>query len=138
MCISCDTSTPLIIENNKSYTISTKCGSIIINGASFMHEHIFCELNGNFSIKFDSLKIQLIPNTIEIANLTFFHNDKEITNWAEIMNINGNEKISIRFDYKSDTSFNKKSVLILLLPSNFIMCKDNPIITDTIRIQLKN
>jgi len=137
-CASCDKSTPLIIEGNKAHVISTECGNIKITGATMFHEHIFCELNGNFTIKFDSLNIQIVPNTIEVVNLTFFYNDKEITNWAEIMNINGTEKISIRFDYKSDASFNKKSILILLLPSNFITCEGKPIITDTIRIQLKN
>jgi hypothetical protein len=137
-CVSCDTSTPLIIEGDKIHTISTECGNIKIAGATMFHEHIFCELNGKFTIKFDSLKIQLVPNTIEVANLTFYYSDKEITDLKEIININGTEKISIRFDYKSDISFNKKSVLILLLPSNFITCEGKPIITDTIRIQLKN
>jgi hypothetical protein len=137
-CVSCDNSTPLIIEGHKAHIISTECGNIKITGATMFHEHIFCELNGNFTIKFDSLKIQLVPNTVEVANLTFYYNDKEITDWTEIVNINGNEKISIRFDYKSDRSFNKKFVSVLILPSNFITCEGKPIITDTIRIQIKN
>ena len=137
-CISCDKSTPLIIEGDKAHIISTECGNIKITGATMFHEHIFCELEGNFTVKFDSINIQIVPNTVEVANLTFYYNDKEIADWIEIININGNEKTSIRFDYKSDTSFNKKSVLILFLPSNFITCEENPVITDTIRIQLKN
>jgi hypothetical protein len=56
------------------------------------HEHIFCEMDENFTIKFDSLNIQLVPNTIEVPNLIFFRNDKDVTDWTEIMNINGNGK----------------------------------------------
>lgn len=102
------------------------------------HEHIFCELTGNYAITFDALKIVLVPEMIEVANLTFFYNDKEITDWKEVINVNGVEEISIRFDFKSEVQIKKETVLILLLPSNFITCDGKPIISDTLRIQLKN
>jgi hypothetical protein len=137
VCVSCDTSVPLVIENNKSYTISTECGNIKITGASMFHEHIFCEFNGTFVLNFDSLNIDIIPNTIEIINLAYYYNDKLVTDLKEI-NTNIKDKVSIRFDYKSDISIDKKSITVLMLPSNFITCEGKPIITDTIRIQLKN
>lgn len=136
--MSCDISTPLVIEGDKAHVISTECGSIKISGAKMFHEHIFCELTGNYTITFDSLKIVLVPEMIEVANLTFFYNDKEITDWKEVINVNGVEEISIRFDFKSEVQIKKETVLILLLPSNFITCDGEPIISDTLRIQLKN
>jgi hypothetical protein len=135
---SCDVSTPFIISDNKSLTVSTECGSIIVYGASMFHEHIFCELDGSFTLKFDSLNIGIIPNTVEIINLTYYYNDKLVTDLKETINASRNDKLSIRFDYKSDTNIDKKSVTVLLLPSDFISCNNMSIIKDTVQIKIKN
>ena len=135
--VSCHKSKPFVIDGKETKDLFTGCGRITVMGLTLFHEHIFAELDGDFTITPSDMKIQLIPDDVEIANLTFFHNDVEISNLTKAIEIKGNSKISIRFDYKSDTNFDRNSVLILLLPSNFIMCEDQPIITDTIKIKLK-
>lgn len=137
--VSCHKSKPYVIDGHEARILHSECGRITVMGLTLFHEHIIAELDGNFTITPSAFNIQLIPDNVEVANLTFFHNDIEVTDLTQAIEVNGTEteKISIRFDYNSDSYFDRNSVLILLLPSKFIMCEDKPIITDTIKVKLK-
>ena len=134
---SCDISKQYVIGTDRSYVITRECGSITITGATIFHEHLFAEINGEFSVTPSALRLEVSPSYVSISNLVFFFNDKEINDISSTLHINGHEKVSVRFDYSSEVAFDKKNVSISLSPSEFLMCANKPVITDTIKIQLK-
>ncbi len=137
-CVSCDVSTPFIIDGQKEYVLSGECGTIKIKGSSFPSVPILigCTFNGQYHINTDLLKMDVIPNEVAITNLSFQFNLKDFTG-TEIETKAG-ETLTIWFDLKSERPFNRSEATVLILPSNFITCEGKPIITDTIRIQLAN
>jgi len=135
--VSCDVSTPFVIDGQKEYTLLGKCGTIIIRGSSMMAPlpiTIACTFNGKYQVKKDLFMIETDP--YEIENL-FFLVDMEDLIEKEI-ETKGGETLSISFNLKSSVPYQKSTNSILILPSDFITCDNKPIITDTIRIQLKN
>ncbi|MCE8190279.1 hypothetical protein JFY59_08800 [Porphyromonas gingivalis] len=137
-CVSCDISTPFIIDGQKEYVISGECGTIKIRGPSLPTHSIpiTCTFNGSYHINTDSLKIEADPNGVIVTNVRFRLNG-EVFAGTEIETKTG-ETLSIWFDVKSETSYKRSEVTVLILPSNFITCEGKSIISDTIRIQLKN
>lgn len=137
-CVSCDVSTPFIIDGQKEYVLSGECGTIKIRGSSLPTHSILigCTFNGKYHINTDFLKMEAIPNEVAVTNVRFQFNLKDFTG-TEIETEAG-ETLTIWFDLKSETPFQRSEVTVLILPSNFITCEGKPIITDTIRIQLKN
>jgi len=137
-CVSCDVSTPFVIDGQKEYVLSGECGTIKIRGSSFPSTPILiaCTFNGEYHINTDSLKMEAIPNEFAVTDVRFQFNLKDFTG-TEIDTKVG-ETLSIRFNVKSETPLRRSDVTVLILPSNFITCEGKPIITDTIRIQLKN
>lgn len=137
-CVSCDVSTPFVIDGQKEYVLSGKCGSIKIRGSSFTAIPVLigCTFNGEYHVNIDSLKMEAIPNEVVVSDV-FFQLNREDIKGKEIITKTG-ETITIRFNLASSTPFNRAKVTVLILPSNFIICEGKPIITDTIRIQLKN
>jgi hypothetical protein len=137
-CVSCDKSTPFVIDGQKEYVVSDECGTITIKGSSFPAIPILigCTFNGQYHINTDLLKIEAIPNEVTVTDVRFQLNLEDFTE-KEIVT-KTDETLTIMFNVESATSFRRSDVTILILPSNFIMCGNKPIITDTIRIQLKN
>jgi len=137
-CISCDVSTPFVIDGQKEYVLSGECGTIIIRGSSFPSTPILlsCRFNGKYHINTDSLKMSAIPNEVAVTNVRFQLNLEDFTG-TEIETKTG-EALTIRFNLQSETPFRRSDVTVLILPSNFITCEGKPIITDTIRIRLAN
>jgi len=136
-CVSCDVSTPFIIDGKKEYVITGECGSIQIRGSSFpgIPVLIGCIFNGQYHINTDLLKMEAIPNEVTVTDVSFQLNHEDTTE-KTIVTKTG-DGLKVWFDVKSATPFPRSEVTVLILPSNFIMCGDKPIITDTIRIQLK-
>ncbi|MCB6647716.1 hypothetical protein [Bacteroides salyersiae] len=48
------------------------------------------------------------------------------------------ETLTVLLNYQSTVPYQRASGTILLFPSNFITCEGKAVITDTIKIQLKN
>jgi len=135
---SCDVSTPFIIDGKKEYIISGQCGTIKIGGSSMaspLPTIITCTFNGEYNVYLDSLKIEVEPNEVIIENLRFQLHNADFTGNKIVTK--GGEILSIHFNLKSSVPYQRATGTILLLPSTFITCKDKPIITDTIRIQLR-
>ena len=137
-CVSCDKSTPFIIDGQKEYVLSGECGTIKIKGSSLptMPILIGCTFNGQYHINTDLLKMEAVPNGIVVTDVRFQFNLQDFTE-TEIETKAG-ETLTIWFNLQSETPFRRSDVTVLILPSNFITCEGKPIITDTIRIQLAN
>ena len=137
-CIACDNSTPFVIDGKKEYVLSGECGTITIRGSSLPSHPILigCTFNGQYHINTDLLKIEALPNEVIVTDIRFQLNLEDLTE-KEIETKTG-ETLSIWFNVKSETPFRRSEVMILISPSNFITCNGKPIITDTLRIQLKN
>jgi len=136
--VSCDTSTPFVIDGQKEYVLSGECGTITIRGSSFPAHPILigCTFNGQYHINTDLLKIEAIPNEVTVTDVRFQFNLKDFA--GNEIETKAGETLTIWFNVASATPFHRSDVTILILPSNFITCEGKPIITDTIRIQLKN
>ena len=137
-CVSCDISTPFIIDGQKEYILSTECGTIKIRGSSLPTHSIpiSCTFNGQYHINTDLLKMEAVPNDVVVTDVRFKFNLEDFTG-TEIETKAG-ETLTIWFDLKSEKPFKRSKVTVLILPSNFITCEGKPIITDTTRIRLKN
>jgi len=137
-CASCDKSTPFVIDGQKEYVLSGECGNIKIRGSSLPTYPILigCTFNGKYHVNIDSLKMEAIPNEVAVVNVRFQLNLKDFT--EKKIETKTGETLTIWFNVESATPFRRSEVTILILPSNFITCEGKPIITDTIRIQLKN
>ena len=136
-CISCDNSQSFVIDGEKEYVLSNECGTITIQGSSFStFVMVGCTFNGKYYVNTDSLKIEAASNGEEITDIHFRLSNEDFT--GKEIETKGGEKFTLSFHLKSTVPYQKSTGTILLLPSNFITCEGNPIITDTIRIQLKN
>lgn len=136
-CFSCDISRPFVIDGQKEYVLPNQCGAMKIRGSSFSASVIIaCTFNGKYIFNTDSLKIEAASAEDEITSIRFRLNNEEFT--GNEIETKGGETLSLRFELKSTIPYQKSSGIILLLPSNFIICEGKPVISDTIRIQLKD
>ena len=137
-CISCDNSAPFVIDGQKEYVVSDECGTITIRGSSLPTHPILigCTFNGQYHINTDLLRMEVIPDEVTVTDVRFQLNLKDLT--EKEIETKAGESLSIWFNVKSATPFKRSDITILILPSNFITCNGKSIITDTLRIQLKN
>ena len=136
-CVSCDYSKPFIIDGQKIYTSHSQCGTIVVRGSSFSTSiMVSCTFNGDYHINIDSLKIKAASSQDMLSTIHFQLNNKDFT-VKEIETKDG-DILSFNFNLNSTVPYQSTTGTVLLLPSNFITCVGEPIITDTIKIQLKN
>lgn len=134
-CVSCDNSEPFFIDGKNEYVLSDECGTIKIKGSSFSTTVIIgCTFNGKYHVNTDSLKIEAFSDEDVVTNIHFRLNNKD---FLEKELETGSETLTLFFNLKSTVLYQSATGTVLLLPSNFIMCADKPIITDTIQIKLK-
>lgn len=136
-CVSCDVSTPFVVQREKEYILSNDCGAMVISGSSFSTSvFISCEFRGNYVVNTELLKIEPASDEDTITNIRFLLNSVELTG-KEIKTKRG-DVINLSCKLQSTIPYQKSRGMILILPSNFITCEEKSIISDTIRIQLKN
>ena len=128
----CDKSIPLYGTGRK---YSTDCGNIEVSCSKFGGTlFVTSFLDGSFLVQPNSLKIELSSRSIR--NLTFSIDNEPIKNNDSFM-VNNNS-VTVGISVFSETPVNLDTVIMYILPCNYIMCNDNPLITDTIRIRLRN
>lgn len=136
-CISCDVSTPFVVQGERKYILFNDCGTMAISGSSFSTGVLVrCEFNGNYVVNRELLKIEPASGEDTITNIRFRLNSVELTG-KEIKTKRG-DVITFSCNLQSTVPYQKSRGMILILPSNFITCEEKSIISDTIRIQLKN
>ncbi|NCB44784.1 MAG: hypothetical protein EOM59_19510 [Clostridia bacterium] len=134
--VSCDNSEQFVIDGKHEYALSDECGIIKIKGSSFATLVIIgCTFNGKYQVNTDSLKIEAISSEDVITNIHFRLNNEDFV--GKEIETKGGETLTLYFNLKSSESYQSSSGTVLLLPSNFIICENKPIIADTIQIQLK-
>ena len=99
-----------------------------------------CFDKGNYILYTDSFNIKKESNDFKVDNILFMqrgvNQDSRKTKQIKqsIYQVNANEIVFVSFD----VYFSKKwEEYLMILPCNYIMCKEIPLITDTIRISLK-
>ncbi len=132
--LKCDISKPLKIDDNKVYSFQNPCGVIDFR-ASVLPSWVTLYQdfrNGEYRLNLDSIKIKFEPSGfIEIDTLEFYKEDELLSNLTQVVQSGDLIKTYVYLNV-----YNKSfEGTLLILPCSYIMCKDIPLINDTLRIQ---
>jgi hypothetical protein len=132
--IGCDPLIKLNLNANNLYHLDTSCG-IVEFKSSLLTSHIFINqrfIGEKLLINKDSLKIMVSsPRLNEVLYTSFVTNEgveiKENSFW-----INCDKEFILEMKLKYALNHTE---FVSILPCNYIMCNNKPLITDTIRIK---
>jgi len=135
--LSCDKSVPVSINNGKNMRIATDCGKITFTSSKFSSAVFFSQqFEGSFLVQPELLKLEFSPQFVGMKNLTFSVGDEQRKN-NDSFQVNNNY-VGVRFTVFSETPVSLDIVTMVILPCDYIMCNNKPLLTDTIRISLKD
>ena len=119
-----------MVNGNREYTITTDCGSVTFSGITALSDWIEIQFDGKFKVYYDSLSLR--RNGLDYFDFVLKDGkDKSI----DSLSINGKEKLRLVSMHKLPVlPLSWGGGLIEILPSKFIVCEDNPVISDTIRL----
>ena len=134
---SCDTGFILPLDNNKfSYDIHlsenrmVKVSSMYFRGWYYLHFN----LKGEYVLNPDSLQLDFCDKNIKVGKSFPFSG----TNTYKANNTHvKNRIISVQLRYERQGEGDEDSLALFVLPSDFIMCNDKRVLTDSLRIVLK-
>ena len=134
---SCDIGFILPLDNNKfSYDIPlsenrmVKVSSMYFNGWYYLHFN----LKGEYVMNPDSLRLDFYDKNIKVGKSFPFSG----TNTYKANNTHvKNRIISVKLGYERQGEGNEDSLALFVLPSDFIMCNDKRVLTDSLRIVLR-
>ena len=134
---SCDTGFTLPLDNNKfSYDIPlsenrmVKVSSMYFNGWYYLHFN----LKGEYVLNPDSLQLDFCDKNIKVGKSFPFSG----TNTYKANNTHvKNRIISVQLRYERQGEGDEDSLALFVLPSDFIMCNDKRVLTDSLRIVLR-
>jgi hypothetical protein len=132
--LSCDTSVPLI-GSGRQY--AADCGTLTISGSKFGSSlFVTSFFKGSFVVQPDSLKLSFLPEYVTVKNLTFSigYDEQRKNNGSFQIS---NNSVTVHIAIFSETPVSLDTVTMLVSPCDFIMCNDEPLLTDTIKISLK-
>jgi len=134
--LSCDASYPLLVEGRSKYHLSEDCGVVDIYGTSALSDWVEMDIDGNFVVFPDSLRLSHSYSSDSDLKMYFYLNDNLIDK-NHSFSVCGREQLKIRISAKMPLHWGNVGV-IKLFPSNFILCGDKPVISDTISIVRKS
>ena len=134
---SCDMGFILPLDNNKfSYDIPlsenrmVKVSSMYFRGWYYLHFN----LKGEYVLNPDSLQLDFCDKNIKVGkSFPFSGTNTYKTNNTHVKN----KIISIQLRYERQVKGNEDSLALFVLPSDFIMCNDKRVLTDSLRIVLR-
>ena len=134
---SCDIGFILPLDNNNfSYDIPlsenrmVKVSSMYFNGWYYLHFN----LKGEYVMNPDSLRLDFYDKNIKVGKSFPFSG----TNTYKANNTHvKNRIISVKLGYERQGEGNEDSLALFVLPSDFIMCNDKRVLTDSLRIVLR-
>ena len=132
---SCDTIHSLQFDGRDTYQFSTDCGNILLSGKTFGTDDIYIETHGQFSFTLDSIKILAYGKVVPRQKIKFYNNGVLLGD--SINQMATNEKTSLHIKVWNECSLSYSRGKIFLLPSDFIQCKGNAVIRDTIIVSKK-
>lgn len=134
---SCDTGFTLPLDNNKfshdihlSENRMVKVSSMYFGGWYYLHFN----LKGEYVMNPDSLRLDFYDKNIKVGKSFPFSG----TNTYKANNTHvKNRIISVKLGYERQGEGNEDSLALFVLPSDFIMCNDKRVLTDSLRIVLR-
>ena len=135
--LSCDTGFTLPLDNNKfSYDIPlsenrmVKVSSMYFNGWYYL----LFDLKGDYVLNPDSLRLDFCDKNIKVGRSFPFSGTNTYKNNNTHVK---NRIISVQLRYERQDKGNEDSLALFVLPSDFIMCNDKRVLTDSLRIVLR-
>ena len=135
--LSCDTGFTLPLDNNKfshdiplSENRMVKVSSVYFGGWYYLSFN----LKGDYVLNPDSLRLDFCDKNIKVGKSFPFSG----TNTYKNNNTHVKNKIiSVQLRYERQGVGDKDSLALFVLPSDFIMCNEKRVLTDSLRIVLR-
>lgn len=135
--LSCDTGFTLPLDNNKfshdihlSENRMVKVSSMYFGGWYYL----LFNLKGDYVLNPDSLRLDFCDKNIKVGKSFPFSG----TNTYKANNTHvKNRIISVQLRYERQDKGNEDSLALSILPSDFLMCNEKRVLTDSLRIVLK-
>ena len=135
--LSCDTGFTLPLDNNKfshdihlSENRMVKVSSIYFGGWYYLSFN----LKGEYVMNPDSLRLHFYDKNITVwKSFPFSETNTYKANNTHVKN----KIISVKLRYERQGEGDKDSLALFVLPSDFIMCNDKRVLTDSLRIVLR-
>lgn len=135
--LSCDTGFTLPLDNNKfSYDIPlsenrmVKVSSMYFNGWYYLHFN----LKGEYVMNPDSLRLDFYDKNIKVGKSFPFSGTNTYKNNNTHVK---NRIISVKLGYERQDKRVEDSLALSILPSDFLMCNEKRVLTDSLRIVLR-
>ena len=134
---SCDIGFTLPLDNNKfshdihlSENRMVKVSSMYFNGWYYL----LFDLKGDYVLNPDSLRLDFCDKSIKVGKSFPFSE----TNTYKANNTHvKNRIISVKLGYERQGKGGEDSLVLSILPSDFLMCNEKRVLTDSLRIVLK-
>ena len=134
---SCDTGFILPLDNNKfSYDIHLSENRMVKVSSMYFHGwyYLLFDLKGEYVMNPDSLQLDFCDKNIKVGKSFPFSG----TNTYKANNTHvKNRIISVQLRYERQGEGDEDSLALFVLPSDFIMCNDKRVLTDSLRIVLR-
>ena len=135
--LSCDMGFILPLDNNKfSHDIYLSENRMVKVSSMYFHGwyYLLFDLKGEYVMNPDSLRLHFYDKNITVwKSFPFSETDTYKANNTHVKN----KIISVKLRYERQGEGDEDSLALFVLPSDFIMCNDKRVLTDSLRIVLK-
>ena len=134
---SCDTGFILPLDNNKfSHDIHLSENRMVKVSSMYFHGwyYLLFDLKGEYVMNPDSLRLHFYDKNITVwKSFPFSETNTYKTNNTHVKN----RILSVQLRYERQDKGDEDSLALFVLPSDFIMCNDKRVLTDSLRIVLR-
>ena len=135
--LSCDTGFNLPLDNNKfSYDIHLSENRMVKVSSMYFHGwyYLLFDLKGEYVMNPDSLRLHFYDKNITVwKSFPFSGTNTYKNNNTHVKN----RIISVQLRYERQDKRVEDSLALFVLPSDFIMCNEKRVLTDSLRIVLR-
>ena len=135
--LSCDMGFILPLDNNKfSHDIYLSENRMVKVSSMYFHGwyYLLFDLKGNYVLNPDSLRLDFCDKSIKVGkSFPFSETNTYKNNNTHVKN----KIISVQLRYERHGVGDKDSLALFVLPSDFIMCNEKRVLTDSLRIVLR-
>ena len=135
--LSCDMGFILPLDNNKfSHDIYLSENRMVKVSSMYFHGwyYLLFDLKGEYVMNPDSLRLHFYDKNITVwKSFPFSETDTYKANNTRVKN----RIISVKLGYERQDKGDEDSLALFVLPSDFIMCNDKRVLTDSLRIVLR-
>lgn len=135
--LSCDMGFILPLDNNKfSHDIYLSENRMVKVSSMYFHGwyYLLFDLKGEYVMNPDSLRLHFYDKNITVwKSFPFSETDTYKANNTHVKN----KIISVQLRYERQGVGDEDSLALFVMPSDFIMCNDKRVLTDSLRIVLR-